>query len=186
MHFELTPNCLLTRWPVLFVPGQRSLFYYKNYWNLFPEFLAEHGYEVFHLNLPWQNRELQKQKLNQFWQQNSAPKKLHLVLTRPDWLELKENLDQHADRIASITVMMGPQDKPVPGSFKIPLYEVKIPQVAGQKNSLKLALFQLHRLRLWPSPQPEPIALGLHAPLESSQILLHHLQTLAERDLLTT
>lgn len=52
---ELAPNCLLTRHPIVFVTGRRSIFYFLNYWNQVPAFLAEHGYEVEVVALPWRN-----------------------------------------------------------------------------------------------------------------------------------
>lgn len=46
-QMELTPNCLLTRHPLLFVASSRSLFRLFEPWNQIPVFLREHGYEVF-------------------------------------------------------------------------------------------------------------------------------------------
>lgn len=54
---HLTPNCLLTRSPVVFVTGLRSPFYFRHYWNSLPLFLAEHGYDVEVLRLPWVDKE---------------------------------------------------------------------------------------------------------------------------------
>jgi hypothetical protein len=44
---ELRPNCLLTRYPILFLSGKRSLFRFFEHWNDIPVFLREHGYDVF-------------------------------------------------------------------------------------------------------------------------------------------
>lgn len=52
-RLELIPNCLLTRYPLVFVTGKRSAFYFTNYWNQVPAYLAEHGYEVEIVELPW-------------------------------------------------------------------------------------------------------------------------------------
>ncbi len=49
----LVPNCLLTRYPIVFITGRRSVFYFLNYWNQVPAFLAAHGYEIEVLELPW-------------------------------------------------------------------------------------------------------------------------------------
>ena len=43
---ELRPNCLLTRYPIAFVAGRRSLFRLTDHWNCIPHYLREHGYEV--------------------------------------------------------------------------------------------------------------------------------------------
>lgn len=44
---ELKPNCLLTRYPMAFISGPRTLFRLFDHWNDIPLYLREHGYEVF-------------------------------------------------------------------------------------------------------------------------------------------
>ncbi len=44
---ELKPNCLLTRFPMAFISGPRTLFRLFDHWNDIPLYLREHGYEVF-------------------------------------------------------------------------------------------------------------------------------------------
>ncbi len=43
---ELRPNCLLTRYPIVFVSKQKSLFRIFDEWNDIPKYLREHGYDV--------------------------------------------------------------------------------------------------------------------------------------------
>ncbi|MES2857514.1 MAG: hypothetical protein V4692_16710 [Bdellovibrionota bacterium] len=43
---ELRPNCLMTRYPIVFVAGRRTLFKPFDQWNDVPLYLREHGYEV--------------------------------------------------------------------------------------------------------------------------------------------
>jgi hypothetical protein len=57
------PNCLLTRYPIVFIPGQQSLFYNGRYWNFIPEYLEEHGYEVLNVDLPWRDSKRRKEDL---------------------------------------------------------------------------------------------------------------------------
>ncbi len=52
-QLELRPNCLLTRYPIVFVGGPRSLFRPFDHWNSIPAFLREHGYEVIVLDPPF-------------------------------------------------------------------------------------------------------------------------------------
>lgn len=59
--YPLFPNCLITRHPVVFIHGRKSLFYFGNYWNFIPQFLIDHGYEVIDLDLPWRD-EAQREK----------------------------------------------------------------------------------------------------------------------------
>jgi len=49
---ELAPNCLLTRHPLVFLSGGRSVFKIFDHWNRIPRFLREHGYEVLILEPP--------------------------------------------------------------------------------------------------------------------------------------
>jgi hypothetical protein len=65
-EFELVPNCLLTRWPIVFMTGLRSPFYFRNYWNRIPLYLREHGYEVVEHDLPWRNSAARKSELELF------------------------------------------------------------------------------------------------------------------------
>lgn len=60
MKFNLKPNCLLTRRPLKLVTGPRSLFFYKNPWDLLPEVLYEHGYQVELFHLPFRGPEQRK------------------------------------------------------------------------------------------------------------------------------
>lgn len=62
----LKPNCLLTRAPLVFLTGPRSVFYFRKYWNAYPEILAEHGYEVFTLHLPWRDSSARRFRLEEF------------------------------------------------------------------------------------------------------------------------
>jgi hypothetical protein len=43
----LKPNCLLTRYPIAFLSGPRTVFRLFDHWNDVPLFLREHGYEVY-------------------------------------------------------------------------------------------------------------------------------------------
>ena len=43
---ELKPNCLLTRYPIVFLSKQKSLFRIFDDWSDVPKYLREHGYEV--------------------------------------------------------------------------------------------------------------------------------------------
>lgn len=88
--FELKPNCLLTRWPILFVTGPRSLFYFSKYWNHYSSFLAEHGYEVFTLHLPWNKSAERRTRMQEFFKTRSAEGRyFHLVVDSFTMEELK-------------------------------------------------------------------------------------------------
>jgi hypothetical protein len=43
----LKPNCLLTRHPIVFLAGPRTVFRLFDHWNSVPLYLREHGYDVY-------------------------------------------------------------------------------------------------------------------------------------------
>jgi hypothetical protein len=60
MEFALKPNCLLSKNPLLFVGGKKSIFYCLQYWGMIPSYLTQHGYEVHELDLPWRKDHLRE------------------------------------------------------------------------------------------------------------------------------
>ncbi len=76
-QLQLKPNCLLTRYPIVFLCGRRSPFYFLNYWNQIPDFLREHGYDVATVTLPW--RDLSKSAQTLGLVLSSYPHGCHLV-----------------------------------------------------------------------------------------------------------
>lgn len=65
LQTDLVPNQLLTTYPVVFLTGKRSLFYFLNYWNSLPQRLRDHGYEVLEWNLPWRSRRQIQKRLRE-------------------------------------------------------------------------------------------------------------------------
>ena len=43
---NLRPNCLLTRYPIIFLSGRTSLFRFGSSWRDIPDWLEAHGYDV--------------------------------------------------------------------------------------------------------------------------------------------
>lgn len=69
---ELTPNCLLTKRPLIFVTGARTPFYFSNYFNEAPAILREHGYQVETLRLPWLSRKARRRQFTQAFMKRDA------------------------------------------------------------------------------------------------------------------
>ncbi|HEY8269629.1 MAG TPA: hypothetical protein VIG33_01970 [Pseudobdellovibrionaceae bacterium] len=108
-NFELKPNCLLTRKPVVFINGPCSIFYFRKYWNAYPEILTEHGYEVFSLHLPWRGpaRFTKMQKfLNQ---QEINSNKYHFICDEFSSAEL-EGLFKYSRSVASLTILKNKEE----------------------------------------------------------------------------
>ncbi|MFV3410452.1 hypothetical protein ACNH6C_17715 [Bdellovibrio bacteriovorus] len=186
--FELKPNCLLTRFPMLFVTGPRSMFYFSTYWNLYTPYLAEHGYEVFTLHLPWNKTRLRQQRFEYFLnQQESQNRKFHLVLDTPTFLELQDILRKQSPSVVSITRICdsdldaGPADL---RAFPLPVGEVEMKDTP--KGSLFLHLgYRLHKQWVRRKDLNSLSSLGAlpDTALENSGLLLERAQTLAEMDL---
>ncbi|MFP5520013.1 MAG: hypothetical protein ACLGGX_08930 [Bdellovibrionia bacterium] len=101
-HGELKANCLLTRHSVVFIAGPRSLIYFKNYYNFLPSFLAEHGYSIFHLHLPWKQQRLEY--FTRFLKMaQSQNQKYHFIGHPEVTKELQSALDTYPDVALSLT-----------------------------------------------------------------------------------
>lgn len=191
-NFQLTPNCLITRHPVLFLEGQPSFFYFFNYWNLLPTYLKEHGYEVFELPYGGYNQEARRQTLEDFLvSSHQKGMKFHLISDsslKEDALWAHEKLP---NIVPSVTTIVGPQESwPTRVADLTPNkhYHVKL----DEKNpSFSLwsffwrAVLSAHKLYTRKPKHWDPRVLGL--PLEDNQefrkTLLEHLIFLAESDL---
>lgn len=171
-RFELKPNCLLTRNPVVFLTGPRSIFYFRKYWNAYPEVLAEHGYEVFTLHLPWQGP-ARLRKMNDFLRiQANLNKKYHLVCDDFTATELHPLLSA-SPAVASLTVPPPPQETSA----------TAVPEQYKPHRSLDWA----YRCHTWWFRQlslPPANALGLQFPTTASW-LLKKMQENGEQDFLT-
>lgn len=186
--FELKPNCLLTRWPVLFLTGPRSMFYFSSYWNLYTPYLAEHGYEVFTLHLPWNNPRLRQERFEYFLnQQESQNRKFHLVLDTPTFTEFQDVLRKRSPSVMSITRICDSGKDTGPGdlrAFPLPVAEIEMRDTP--KGSLFLHLgYHLHKQWVRRKDLNSLSSLGAlpATALENSGRLLERAQTLAEMDL---
>lgn len=167
-HYELKPNCLLTRKPVVFLTGPRSIFYFRKYWNAYPEILAEHGYEVFTLHLPWRGPERFAKMQNYLKLQAENKKQYHFICDGYTNDELRKLFDR-AQAVASVTVMEDPTTDPA----------------APLKQSLFLSLgYRLHAWIYRTLRLPTATDLGLHTPNATSW-LLQKMQSNGEQDFLS-
>lgn len=187
--FELKPNCLLTRYPLLFVTGPRSLFYFKSYWNLYPIFLAEHGYEVFTLHLPWSSKNERVQRLKQFIsQQEELHRHFHLVIDSPTFTDFQELLRASPSScLRSITELCGDtfSKENTSLSSPLPIPSTEIHCQEGDHPSFFLRLtYRFHKL-LVRKELPSLSVLGAvkTTALTNATTLLERAQTLAEMDL---
>lgn len=108
----LRPNVLLTRYPIVFIHGLKSLFNFRNYWNGIPEHLIAHGYDVYVLKTHW--RGPQSKRLNKIKCQISEilkeHKKIHIFAHSMGALDTLKLLDDavFAPHITSATFISPP------------------------------------------------------------------------------
>lgn len=96
----LKPNCLITRRPLKLVTGPRSLFHYKNPWDILPVVLFEHGYKADLFHLPFRDKTLRQQIFLKNRQQLDHS---HIIIDEMTYLEFQEPL-KHVKN-ATITVI---------------------------------------------------------------------------------
>lgn len=77
-NLALRPNCLMTKSPLVFIPGPKKFLFYKKSFGDLPRFLHEHGYEVLLLDLPLWFRS-RRQKVFLDWVKNQKSKKFHFI-----------------------------------------------------------------------------------------------------------
>lgn len=194
---ELRPNCLLTRYPVVFATGPRSIFYFLAYWNKIPDFLREHGYEVYALPLHWRNRSERAKQWQKFLERLDRDNtKCHLIVDSYTANELGDLWNERPSRIQSITIATSTSTissnkiakaqelKPSPLAFE---YLEDETTSASTKLPLREAcLWFLHRCFASGAKQLSPLTLGLAVKSDQDPILHRFLDlciALAERDM---
>lgn len=192
---ELKPNCLLTRHPVVFLTGPRSIFYFRKYWNSFPVLLAEHGYEVFTLHLPWQGP-ARKLKMQEFLdQQQALGRHFHFMMDHETQIEFTE-MFANQNLILSQTVPSGlhsPLDIKAGGKQAL---VTKTTHLQNKSLFVALALFAHQRFStsFLKSRRSASMATRRVSPLTSAELgaefprgsgwLLERMRDLAEQDFL--
>ncbi|MCB0413462.1 MAG: hypothetical protein KDD50_03955 [Bdellovibrionales bacterium] len=74
----MNKNCLLARYPLLFITGHQTPFYFSRYWNAIPKYLSEHGYEVIEVGRPfWMTDKKYLKKIKKFLA--STNKSFHMI-----------------------------------------------------------------------------------------------------------
>ncbi|MEN0057632.1 MAG: hypothetical protein AAGB31_02265 [Bdellovibrio sp.] len=187
--FPLHPNCLLTRWPLVFVTGPRSLFYFRAYWNLYTPYLAEHGYEVFIVHLPWNKMEARQQQWRLFLKEQEAQKKpFHLFIDHESHHDLAAFIPApSADLVLSITEVTDEDEVEDPA---IPETAIRAYEILKCPPPTKTASFFLdfsYRLHKWMIRRTHPTSLSAlggepTTALNNSRLLLERCRRLAEED----
>lgn len=112
---DLTPNLLMTRYPLVFVHGPKSLFHFYDYWNGLPKFMFEHGYETYEWDLPWKNTTSRVQALVQ--NLSAMDGSAHFILAEDVEPELIDELKRRRNQVTTINLLKEPPDNYHPEPF---------------------------------------------------------------------
>jgi hypothetical protein len=137
IEFQLIPNCLLSKNPLLFIDGKKSLVYSLQYWGLVPSYLQQHGYEVHELDLPWR-KDLQREfALTEFLKaQEQQGRRFHLFFDASSRPLIRDVFaKQTFDSVASIT-LIAPTKTQISGQGLKPLRQAfEVLPMDFKKNS---------------------------------------------------
>ncbi|GIL17777.1 MAG: hypothetical protein BroJett040_15280 [Oligoflexia bacterium] len=181
---ELRPNCLLTKAPLLFVSGKKSLFYFLSYWNHLPQILAEHGYEVYHLNLPWKNSTLRQEKLDFFLR--TQAQSFHLFIDPSTETELKNLISQrHYPTIQSITLVTDHQSTLIQTNNSLRPTAHPIEEIILHPTKKSSLLWKVHQAWIKSKAFPQQIVgwSGADQIHHIRNLFLERVIFLAERDI---
>lgn len=89
-NLVLRPNCLLTRYPLVFITGPRSLFWSKRLASDLQDYIEAHGYQVLCPVLPFRGPTRSKSLQN--WFKRQPNHKFHIFLSSTSAQEFKEVL----------------------------------------------------------------------------------------------
>lgn len=188
--YELTPNRLLTRYPLVFLTGHRTLFYFLSYWNELPAFLTAHGYHVYVMPLPWKPKQAKKFLQHYFHRRADKDKKFHFIIDSSMHSMMEELLLTEAHpQIASVTCAGHLQtedasDKRNTKSFKalpIPIEDLDLLRFEDLKNPW---WWNLHLLITGQTSSFSITHVGWPFVRPAYEIFLDRAAVLAERDLI--
>jgi hypothetical protein len=103
-RLTLKPNCLLTRHPIAFLSGEKSLFHLHDHWNAIPGFLKEHGYDVMVIEPPSRG-DRPKAVIKAL---DAHDGKLHLIADLSQEPDLREIARAGSGKIATLTLIKNP------------------------------------------------------------------------------
>ncbi|MGZ3691573.1 MAG: hypothetical protein ACXVAX_08715 [Pseudobdellovibrio sp.] len=78
-NLALRPNCLMTRFPLVFLNGPRSLFFHEKLGTTLQDYVAAHGYVVLYPPLAFRHKKLRSLQLENFLRQQNQSR-FHFIL----------------------------------------------------------------------------------------------------------
>lgn len=107
-NLVLRPNCLMTKYPLVFVSAPRSLFYHEKLGGQLQDFIEAHGYVVHSPAMPFRSKPLRQRYLQQ-WLLKQKDIGFHFILAEDTYQELKDILPEtHFNTFTRLpTVLLG-------------------------------------------------------------------------------
>jgi hypothetical protein len=99
----LKPNVLLTRYPITFLSGPRTVFRFFDHWNDIPLFLREHGYEVYVIEPTGRTPEERLKSVCSALE--SMPTQCHLVADGSLEQDMQKLANLRLSKVSSFTVV---------------------------------------------------------------------------------
>ncbi len=200
---QLKPNCLLTRYPIAFLSGPRTVFRLFDHWNDIPLYLREHGYEVYVIEPAGRNLQERTESVRSAVAQLDS--NCHLIADgslEPDLLALAKmkmsnvssltlvktrQRDRYASKLHSISV-----NDLKPLSVAVDVFEIDEPNglsIPTGSDRLKLVLLGAHnflikRRTLFVHPLETAEVTARSASFQIEERFLDLAISLAERDLI--
>lgn len=177
-NLALRPNCLITPSELIFIPGPRSLFFYRNPFGLLPEFLYEHGYRTQVLSLPFRNKILRLSALKT-WLKNHTEHSYHFIMDEQTYAELEPALAQ--SQIQSLTIITTDQNADAKSLANQKSFLFTLPR-SRSKTPLKYRLHKLFNLLYGTKTSPFEVTFSTFNDTNYNRFLDHCVK-LAENEL---
>jgi hypothetical protein len=197
VEFTLRPNCLLTKHPIVFIEGRKSIFYFLSYWNQIPQFLFQHGYEVLEYELHWRDSKKRLQQLRDFLEEadlhnlETPPaehKKFHLIIDRASFAEAKSLFSKYSFSSVASCALISNKTPFFISALKHPIEDILV----KKRNSPFLLRLSWLIHQLWTqSLESDVISIGINigtSEIQKNEIcnlrnqILDRAILLAERD----
>ncbi len=114
----------MTKYPLVFVSGIRSLFFYEKLGAELQVFIKAHGYVVLYPIIPFRARALRKQVFRQ-WLDRQECKQFHFVLSQNTAKEFADLLKQYPDSTLTLTdTLRNISENPATETFSYKLHRL--------------------------------------------------------------
>lgn len=195
-ELELKPNCLLTRHPIVFLSGRKSIFRFGEYWNQIPCYLKEHGYEVLTIE-PSAHKRLDFALRSLTLALEDIGEKCHLIADSSAEHMLERIAEKRHPFVATLTIIKNPdrrspQVTPLrptdlrPRQMPIDVFELRPPELeSGWSAQFSTWLLHAHSF-LFANQKIDAIEtaeIASRSPWALEECFLKLAISLAERDL---